>query len=1158
MVMRKNRMRKNLQRSILRSLGRYIAIVAIIALGTSMFVGLQQTKVDMVATGQSFTDEQNMFDLRLISTLGWDREQVADVEQMDGVVDAEGTFYTDFIVYFDEEDDEESVYRFYTLPEDVNQVALRGGRMPERPDECLADGFHADDSILGRQVTLADSNEEESLDVVNYRTFTIVGYVATPLYIDMNRGSTSVGNGSLSSYFYVPETAFDVDYYTEIYVTIPGDYSLYTDAYNRAMESAAEDLEPLLIPLGEERCERVLEEAEKAYQEGLLEYEDGLREFEEGKLEAEQALEEGYQALLDAEEQLDSAEAQILSGEQQIADGKATLEESKASLESLQNMYDTAVSTLYAPLDASQAELEAQRASVTATLDPLHAELADIDARIAAVNAEMGEAGVELDQLNSQVPQLELSVAALEGSIWLTQAALDTAKLFPNVNADTIAQLEATLAELNAQYTEQSAQLATAKARQAELQSLLADPSSRLSELNAQRALVQAEAYVLEQSLSAIQAGLDAVAASRAAADEQLASIGGQLADARQQIIDGEQQIMASQAQLAQARNQLAKGREELAQGWIDYEKGKLEAEQKIADGERELAEAAVKLADAREELDSIHPDVYVLDRNSNVGYASLETNSDIVYSISKILPIFFVLIACLVCITTMTRMIDEERTQIGTLKALGYGSFAIMSKYLIYAGSAALIGSILGVAVGSTIFPMILWQAYCIMMYVQPNVVLTLNWPLNIGVTLLYTAAMLFASWYCCYRTLREVPAELIRPKPPAVGRKILLERLPFWNRISFLNKVTIRNIFRYKQRLAMMLVGIGGCTALLLTGFGLRDTITGIADFQFGEVTVYDLQVYFSGDQSEDDQANFREDMEGDAEDLLFFHQQSMDIEANDTTREIYLMATSADVADFVNFHSGDTPLRVPGKGEMLLTVGVAEAMGVEVGDEVTLRNVDMQTLTLTVSGIYDNYVYNYAVVTPDTIHDQWGAYPGEQMAMVKVGENRDVHEVSAKIANMPGVMNVSVSVDTADMVGGMMDALDLVVWVIVICAGALAAIVLYNLTNININERIREIATIKVLGFTASETGAYVFKENLALTVVGVIVGMPLGWWFLGFVIERIKINMVWFQPKASILSYVLAAVITIISALIVDWIFYHKLEKINMAEALKSVE
>ena len=416
MVMRKNRMRKNLQRSILRSFGRYIAIVAIIALGTAMFVGLRQTKVDMVATGQSFTDKQNMFDLRLINTLGWSKDQVDQVAQLDGVVDAEGVYYTDLIVYFDEEDDEESVYRFYSLPETVNQVALRGGRMPEKPNECLADGFQFGENALGRQVTIADTNGEDTLEGLHYRTFTVVGYVATPLYIDMTRGSTNVGSGSLSSYFYVPEDAFNVDYYTEIHVTIPGDYTLYTDTYDRAMESAAEALEPRLEPLGKDRYRLVMQEAEEAYQEGLREYEDGLKEFEEGKLEAEQELEDAYQQLLDAEKQLANAEAQIASGERQIAEGKAQLEEGRATLESYQQMYDSAVATLFAPLDTAQAELEARQSDIEEALAPIRSQLDAVDGEIEAVRAQMGDNGTELDALNSRIPQLERDIAALDAT----------------------------------------------------------------------------------------------------------------------------------------------------------------------------------------------------------------------------------------------------------------------------------------------------------------------------------------------------------------------------------------------------------------------------------------------------------------------------------------------------------------------------------------------------------------------------------------------------------------------------------------------------------------------------------------------------------------------------------------------------------------------
>lgn len=354
------------------------------------------------------------------------------------------------------------------------------------------------------------------------------------------------------------------------------------------------------------------------------------------------------------------------------------------------------------------------------------------------------------------------------------------------------------------------------------------------------------------------------------------------------------------------------------------------------------------------------------------------------------------------------------------------------------------------------------------------------------------------------------------------------------------------------------MMLVGIGGCTALLLTGFGLRDTIVNIARYQFEEVTVYDMQVYFSGGQSEDAQDIFRQKLGGSAENILFYHQESVDLEVGSKAREIYLMAAEPEISDFIDFHSGNEAVSLPEEGQVLLSVGVAEALNVTQGQKVTLRNADMQSVTLTVSGIYDNYVYNYAVVTPETLEKEWGSAPEQQMALVTIGKDTDVHEASAKINGLPGVMNITVSDDLANMVGSMMDALDLVVGVIVICAGALAVTVLYNLTNININERLREIATIKVLGFNASETAAYVFKENLALTIMGTIVGLPLGRWFLNFVISQIKINMVWFKPRAAINSYVISVVMTILSALIVDFIFYFKLDKVNMAEALKSVE
>ena len=565
------------------------------------------------------------------------------------------------------------------------------------------------------------------------------------------------------------------------------------------------------------------------------------------------------------------------------------------------------------------------------------------------------------------------------------------------------------------------------------------------------------------------------------------------------------------------------------------------------------MADAAVELADARKEIDDLEaPETYVLDRNTNVGYATLESNAEIVKGVSRILPAFFLLIAALVCITTMSRMVGEERTQIGTLKALGFSGPAIMSKYLIYAGTGGILGCGLGVLAGSTVIPQVIWDAYGSMLYITPDIEIRFNWGLGAAVTLAYTAVVLAVTWYCCYSTLKEVPAELIRPKAPTSGKKIILEYLPLWNRLSFLNKVALRNIFRYRQRFLMMLIGIGGCTALLVTGFGLRDSISNIVDYQYENISQYDLEVYFDGGQTMEDMAAF--DME-DVDEVLFYHQESMEVDFHDKVREVTLLGADAELASFIDMRYEGELVAQPGHGEALLTVGVCETMGISVGDTVILRNADMQELHVTVSGIYENYVQNFAVVSPETIAEQWGEDPELQMAFVKAA---DPQAVSTKIANMDGVMTVLLSRDNADAVGQMMGALDSVMWLIVLAAGLLAVVVLYNLINININERIREIATIKVLGFHSNETASYVFKENMVLSIIGAIAGLGLGKLLLEFVLEQVKVDTVWFQSKITLGSLAISVALTLVATLIVQFIFTFKIERINMAEALKSVE
>ena len=1145
MVMKHNAMGANLRQSIRRSLGRYIAIMMIIALGGSIFVGLRMTKTDMVATGQAYVDRQNMFDLRLVTSYGWDKDQLEQISQLEGISDAEGVFYTDLIAHYADAE-EEAVYRFYALPQRINQPELLGGRMPQAPNECLADGYGCDDSILGTQVVISSANEEDSLEILTETTFTVVGYASTPLYMDMNRGNTSVGNGSIAAFFYLPEDAFDVDYYTEIHLTVPGDCAIYSDAYVDAMNDIGDALEPELEELAQDRFDQVRQEAEDAYADGLEEYQDGLTEYYDGVHEAYSELREAYFDLIDGEEQIETSRQDLIDGEEELEDAKVTLQESRETL--AQARIDA-----YAQLEEAAAELDANHETVVKNMETVKDGLQQVDSGLAALEPGISQLEAAAAQIDASIDYLYLLMENNRIEAEEYYIALEEAYLAEPVDQAWVAQIQSAIQALDQAYSQYDAQIADLETqRQGYTSQLETTFYPQQDALLSQKSQLEASMETLEQALAAIEDGYRELASSEDTMEEEFAA-------AEEAIEEGQAQIGSNQRKIRDGWKDLEDAEEELKDGWIEYQDGKAEAEEELADGRTELNDARVELADARQTLDTmVEGNLHILDRSSNQGYSSLDSSSDIVAGVSAVFPVFFLLVAALVCITTMTRMVDEERTQIGTLKALGYSNGAIASKYLLYAGSSALLGCFLGTLVGSIVFPLILWEAYKTMLFIPGRMVLTFDFGLCMVVVFSYTLVELLVTWYSCHRTLEEVPAELIRPKAPDAGKPLIFEKLSLWKKLSFLNKVTIRNIFRYHQRLAMMLIGIGGCTALLLTGFGLRDSIVNIVSFQFEDITTYDMEVYFSEEQSEEDQQSFREALQGQTGEILFFHQTSMELDANDQTRELSVIASGEEITQFIDCHFDGQPINMPGPGEVLLSVGVAEAMDIHTGDQVVLRNADMQTLELRVSGIYENYVNNYAIVLPETIQDQWGVLPEQQMAYVTAAPGQDIHQVSAEISSQDEVMNVTVSQDMADLVSNMMEALDLVVVVIVICAALLGATVLYNLTNININERIREIATIKVLGFNAKETAMYIFKENLALTIMGTAVGLGMGKLLLEFVMSQIKIDFVWFQARVLPPSYLWSVVLTILTALIVDFIFYFRLEQINMAEALKSVE
>lgn len=1141
---RKNILGRNIHRTIGKSLGRFLAIVGIIALGAGMFVGLLTTKSDMIATAQDYLDEQNMFDLRLISTYGWSAEDVEKIAALSGITGAEGSINVDAFARLGDSD-KSAVYRLHAIPKNINKVYLLEGRMPQNANEILLDGNHADKSLIGTRFTISEENDAATLDGLSVRTFTVVGLINSPLYMDIFRGNTTLGNGSLSGFVYIMPDVFTQDYFTEINVTISGDKQVYTDAFTKAMEHMAQQIEGDVTVIAQDRMLQLKADGQEEYQKGLAEYEDGMAEFEKAKEEALAELADALKELEAGQKEWDENWAQILDGEAQIADAEQTLADGEKQLTDGRAQLLQAKSDAYKQIAQAHSEL-------TKNYKDVINGLAQVDDGLAQIEEGIPQIEDGLIQISDGIRQLDMLMGIQKSGIEVTKSLLDIAKLAPTLNAEYIAQLEARLKEQQASYDENVA-------KRQELLAMQTEYTAQLEELKTTREELKQTKKTLAEARVQIEAGFAELDNQKLLAEEQFAVSEAELYAAQKELDAGREELQTKKAELAEGRVALEEAKAELDQAWADYAKGKAEAEEELTKAEAELQDAKRKLDDALNQLEDMQSaEVYILDRNTNQGYLAVNHNSDIVAGVSRVFPAFFLLVAALVCITTMTRMVEEERTQIGILKALGYSNGRIIRKYLVYSGSAALLGCGFGTLIGSVIFPIILWEAYGIILTVRPDIVLQLNWPLCLAVVVAYTAVSSFVTWYCCRRELREVPAELIRPRAPQAGKKIFLEYLPFWNKIGFLNKVMFRNVFRYRQRLLMMLVGICGCTALLLTGFGIRDSIMHIVDNQFDAITVYDMEVFFADGQTEQEQTAFRESVGEDASSIHFFHQSSMDLYFGDETKNVYMMVSDESIKDYIHFNRDGKDLDMPGLNEVYITISAAENMGIRVGDSVTLRDSDLRPLELTVTGIFDNHVQNYAVVSPETVQNQWGSIPEKQMAVIMIDDGADIHQVGTSISNMDDVINVSISEDTASQVKKMMQALDLVVITVVVCAGALAVIVLYNLTNISITERIREIATIKVLGFNARETALYVFKENLLLTVMGAALGLGGGVLLLEFVMSQIKVDMVWMFASLNPLSYLWAILLTLLSAVLVDFLLYFKLDKINMAEALKSVE
>ena len=1265
---------KVVYREIKDSLGRFAAIFGIVALGVGFLSGLLVTTPNMHLSADQYYDTNNMADVFIKATMGLTNTDIETILKEEAVSELMPAYVTD--VLLDTSEGKVLATRVYGLPildgrADINKLVLLEGRMPVKPGEALAERgspFLAD-IRAGEKLIISGENEEleDTRDQYAQNEFVIVGIVSNTFHFSKERESTNIGNGRLSTIIYTDESSYDLEVYTDFYITLNGfkEMDSFSDEYGVKVDRIVDKLEDIGKKRSEVRYQEIFSKARmelddgwKEYNDGrldaeveladaLLELKDGEKELADGRqelldgqkeladarvtlrIETEDAkieiadgkieladalieLQDGEKELLDAKIELEDGEREYYEGYLEYLDGKKELEDGQAEFDKGEKKYLDGVEELASgkrELRKGEEELEAARLQLISGEEQLDAGRVEL-----AENKEkLLQAKVGRDQLEAQEAQAEVQIQGLKQTIADLNTQMEAA---PEENKPTI---QAHLDAANAGLKEAEGGLLYIQNElskipsYSEIEARLQQIAYAESQLPPQEAAIAAGWDAYYEGLEAIQAGWDKIEEGEETLDDAEREIEKnrrklqdgwaeleegrlEMEDGRRELDDGwkeyndgiveikdgwkeyndglveladaevtlEDEIRKANIEIRDAEIEIADGWKEyndglveLADGWKEYEEGKLEAE-------KELADALVELQDGEQDLrDLDQPEWYVLDRNANLSYVSFEMNSEKVAAISKVFPVFFYLVAALVALTTMTRMVEEERTQIGTLKALGYGKSLIMAKYLAYCGFASILGSAAGQVVGFKFLPVVIWNAYGTLFHL-PDFIADYNFRIALIASGLAILSTVGATVYAVNEALKEKPAALMLPRAPKAGKRILLERVGFiWSRMSFNHKATARNLFRYKKHFFMTVVGISGCTALLVTGFGLRDSIGKLATTQFTEIYKYDIEIQLEDDIESLDGLNAVLGDKSSLEESIGLFSDKGLIYFNDMSIETTVMSpqSMASLREFITFKNRETQEQIDFvEGSAVLTEKLSEELGVVPGDTIIFENSDEVRGELVISGVAENYLGSYIYIERAQYNKVFEADEKDNLILARtISEStEEKDELISGLLTTEGVMNAHFISQTKSAFDNLLKNIDYIVVVIIIASGMLAFIVLYNLTNINISERKKELATLKVLGFHNEEVSGYIFREIGILTLIGILVGLYLGKLLHIFIILTVEDPDFMFGRDIEWKSYVISALVTIGFSLLVNLVMTKKLRAIKMVESMKALD
>lgn len=1093
----------DLLREVRKSANRFFSILIIVAIGVAFFAGLRSSAPDMAYTMDGFFDEYNIADIQVVSTLGLSEEDIDVIRNTDGVKEVQPGYFTDALINFS---GTEAVVRVHSFPDNyeenpksfINQFSLIEGRLPQSDDELV---LEKSEYIylgveIGDQISLSSGTDTPLTDgTLKNDTFTVVGFVQTPYYITYEKGTSQINSLSIDLYAYVMADAFAYeDVYIEALVNVEGAKAL--NCFDKNYTKLIENTAIELKNIGVDRS-MIRGNQIRGYAEQQLA--EAQENYDTQLADFNKQIEEG-------QKKLDDGYTELIKGENDLKNGKERYESEVASAEQ------------------QIADGEKQLASGRKQLADAREQLAGAKVTLNDARAQYNDAMASTEDARSMLASATNALESMKDSM---------ASLEYRMNSTDDPELRAEYAELYSIY------------------------QGTYESVNS----TYLEAKEMNDSVSDVASSAQSMFNDASAA----------VADAERTLNEAQAEVNASQTELDNGRAELARRKVEAQQefedaqkklddGWAEYNDGKKEFEEKKAEGEKQLSEGNDQLIAAKYEIEKIsNAQWYMLDRTKNYSYASYKGTVDRMKALASIIPIFFILVAVLVCVTTMTRMVSDQRGVIGTYKALGYANNAIASKYILYVLVASVIGAVIGAVVGVKLFPNAVYEAWSAL-YVQPKLSQVIHWGEIILSFVITIIAMVLTAYFTCRMELKSVPAQLMRPKAPKVGKKILLERIGFiWNKLSFSKKVTMRNIFRYKSRLFMTVLGIMGCTALLMAGFGMNDTISSVIDNQFHKVFKFDYLITTEDDDEMDAAKKVLDDHNG----------QYIDIGAgtvtvakgNDSlTASMYITDDPEAFNQFILLEDRVTekPLSIENDG-IVLSEKLCEGIGAKVGDFVDVTDYNNITKSVQLVGIAENYVFHYAYMQETTYIDCFLQGLEKSTILAKIdSDNNDTLELKRELQDAEGVISVLLYSEVAADFNEQIKAMKSIILLILVCAALLAFVVLYNLTNINVSERVREIATIKVLGFKRKEVAMYIYRENFILTLIGAFFGLFCGIGLHRVIIKAIEQDYVMFGYTISPLSFVYSVVLTCVFSIIVMLYMYRRIVNVPMVESLKSVE